>query len=100
MPRWRGAVSPSSLWRQRYCPVLAALVRGDRIVHGDSHPANGAPGYALAARRHSPICAPGFSLTTRREIDRPLVLGAVLFGMGWGLVGYCPGPALAGIGLG
>src|SRR5260370_11076223 len=57
-------------------------------------------GYALAARRHSPICAPGFSLPTRREIDRPLVLGAVLFGIGWGLVGYCPGPALAGLGLG
>jgi uncharacterized membrane protein YedE/YeeE len=54
-------------------------------------------GYALAARRHSPICAPGFSLPTRREIDRPLVLGAVLFGIGWGLVGYCPGPALAGL---
>jgi uncharacterized membrane protein YedE/YeeE len=57
-------------------------------------------GYVLAARRHSPICAPGFSLPTRREIDRPLVLGAVLFGIGWGLVGYCPGPALAGLGLG
>ena len=57
-------------------------------------------GYALAARRHSPICAPGFSLPTRREIDRPLVLGAVLFGIGWGLVGYCPGPALASLGLG
>jgi uncharacterized protein len=41
-----------------------------------------AVGYALAARRHSPICAPGFSLPTRREIDRPLVLGAVLFGIG------------------
>jgi uncharacterized membrane protein YedE/YeeE len=50
----------------------------------------------LDARRHSPICAPGFSLPTRREIDRPLVLGAVLFGIGWGPVGYRPGPALAG----
>jgi uncharacterized protein len=59
-----------------------------------------AAGYALTAHRHAPICAPGFSLPTRREIDRPLVLGAVLFGIGWGLVGYCPGPALAGLGLG
>jgi uncharacterized protein len=57
-------------------------------------------GYALAARRHSPICAPGFSLPARRQVDRPLVLGAVLFGVGWGLVGYCPGPALASLGLG
>ena len=38
-------------------------------------------GYALAARRHSPICAPGFSLPARRQVDRPLVLGAVLFGV-------------------
>jgi uncharacterized membrane protein YedE/YeeE len=59
-----------------------------------------AVGYALTARRHSPICAAEFSLPTRTQIDRPLVLGAVLFGIGWGLVGYCPGPALAGLGLG
>jgi uncharacterized protein len=59
-----------------------------------------AVGYALTARRHSPICAAGFSLPTRTQIDRPLVLGTVLFGIGWGLVGYCPGPALAGLGLG
>jgi uncharacterized membrane protein YedE/YeeE len=58
-----------------------------------------AAGYALAARRHSPICASGFSLPTKRQIDRPLVLGAVLFGIGWGMVGYCPGPALAALGL-
>jgi len=35
----------------------------------------------------------------RHEKDR-LILGAVLFGIGWGLVGHCPGPALAGLGLG
>jgi uncharacterized membrane protein YedE/YeeE len=57
-------------------------------------------GYALAARCRSPVCAPGFNLPTNKQIDRPLVLGAVLFGVGWGLVGYCPGPALAGLGLG
>ena len=48
----------------------------------------------------SPFCAPNFSLPTRRHLDRPLVFGAVLFGIGWGLVGHCPGPALAGVGLG
>jgi uncharacterized membrane protein YedE/YeeE len=57
-------------------------------------------GYTLAARRHSPICAPGFSLPARRQIDQPLILGAVVFGIGWGLVGYCPGPALAALALG
>jgi hypothetical protein len=34
---------------------------------------------------------------TRKDIDRPLVAGAVLFGLGWGLVGFCPGPALVNL---
>jgi uncharacterized membrane protein YedE/YeeE len=59
-----------------------------------------AVGYALTACRHSPVCAPGFVSPTRTQIDRPLMLGAVLFGVGWGLVGYCPAPALAGLGFG
>lgn len=59
-----------------------------------------AVGHVLAARRHSPICASGFNLPTKKQVDRPLVLGAVLFGVGWGLVGYCPGPAIAGLDLG
>ncbi len=41
-----------------------------------------------------------FHTPTRKDIDRPLVLGALMFGAGWGLSGYCPGPALAGIALG
>jgi uncharacterized protein len=57
-------------------------------------------GYALAARRRSPVCAPGFVAPTQSQIDRRLVLGAILFGVGWGLVGYCPGPALAALSLG
>src|ERR1051326_262671 len=57
-------------------------------------------GYWLAARRRSPICAPEFTLPSQSKIDRPLVIGAVLFGVGWGLVGYCPGPALADLTLG
>jgi hypothetical protein len=57
-------------------------------------------GYAFATRRRSPICASSFNLPTRTEIDWPLIAGAVLFGVGWGLVGYCPGPAIAALGLG
>lgn len=38
-----------------------------------------------------------FQLPTRQDIDLKLVVGAVLFGVGWGLVGYCPGPALASL---
>jgi uncharacterized protein len=44
-----------------------------------------------------PWFAPKFELPTRRDIDAPLVVGAVLFGAGWGLAGYCPGPALASL---
>jgi uncharacterized protein len=57
-------------------------------------------GYALARRFRSPLIAPDFNLPARTQIDRPLVLGAILFGIGWGLVGYCPGPALASVLLG
>ena len=38
-----------------------------------------------------------FHLRTRQDIDLKLVVGALLFGLGWGLVGYCPGPALASL---
>ena len=44
-----------------------------------------------------PWLAPTFELPTRKDIDTRLVLGAVLFGVGWGLAGYCPGPALASV---
>lgn len=43
----------------------------------------------------SPLYTEKFRLPTRVEIDLPLVLGAALFGAGWGLGGFCPGPALA-----
>jgi uncharacterized protein len=48
-------------------------------------------------RRRGPIFGVGFQLPTRKDIDRPLVLGAALFGIGWGLGGYCPGPALTSL---
>ena len=44
-----------------------------------------------------PWAADAFELPTRRDIDAPLVAGAALFGVGWGLAGYCPGPALASL---
>ena len=48
----------------------------------------------LAKRRARPILAPQCVWPTKMEIDRPLVIGSALFGIGWGLVGLCPGPAL------
>lgn len=57
-------------------------------------------GFALVLRRERPLYGPRFTLPTRRDIDRPLLVGAALFGLGWGLVGLCPGPALTGLASG
>jgi uncharacterized protein len=52
------------------------------------------PGFMLAKRRARPILAPECFWPTKTELDRSLVVGSTLFGIGWGLVGLCPGPAL------
>lgn len=54
-------------------------------------------GYRLAFRRARPLWAERFAVPTDRTIDGRLIGGAVLFGVGWGLAGYCPGPALAAL---
>jgi uncharacterized protein len=51
-------------------------------------------GYALARKRVQPLFDTRSFWPTATAIDRPLVAGAVLFGIGWGMVGLCPGPAL------
>lgn len=57
-------------------------------------------GYRLAWKRSQPWLDQGFHLPTATAIDRKLVVGAAMFGVGWGLAGYCPGPALATVALG
>ena len=52
------------------------------------------PGFMLAGRRTGPLLAKSYSWPTKTGIDRSLVVGAAMFGVGWGLVGLCPGPAL------
>ena len=52
------------------------------------------PGFMLAGRRSQPLLAPQYFWPGKAAIDAPLVTGAALFGIGWGLVGLCPGPAL------
>lgn len=49
-------------------------------------------------RRAHPIFADKFAWPTASAIDKRLIIGAALFGIGWGLAGYCPGPAFANIG--
>lgn len=58
-----------------------------------------APAFHLARRRGRAALG-GLALPARRDLDRRLVIGAVIFGLGWGLVGFCPGPAIAALGLG
>lgn len=54
-------------------------------------------GFRLAGRRAAPMLSPRFEMPTNRRIDLPLLTGAALFGVGWGLSGYCPGPAIASL---
>jgi uncharacterized protein len=56
-----------------------------------------AAGYRWVLRRSQPWLAPAFRLPAAQQIDRRLVAGAAMFGVGWGLAGYCPGPALASL---
>ena len=50
-------------------------------------------GYPLVRQRKSPVLQVQFQWPNRDDIDKPLLLGAVMFGLGWGIGGYCPGPA-------
>ena len=67
-------------------PSLAFVMGGAILVY--------APLYRLVTRRPAPLLEDAFHLPTRRDIDTRLVVGAALFGIGWGLGGFCPGPAL------
>ena len=73
-------------------PTLAFVMAGGMIVTFI--------GYKFILKNPAPLFSDVFHIPTRRDIDKPLIIGGVLFGAGWGLVGYCPGPALAGISYG
>ncbi len=73
-------------------PSLAFVMGGALAV--------AALGNAFARARPAPLAAASFQWPTSRQIDARLVGGAALFGVGWGLVGFCPGPALAGLAFG
>jgi len=70
----------------RWDPTLAFVMAGALAVT--------AAGYALARRQMRPHFAADHLWPTRKDIDTPLVAGSVMFGVGWGLAGLCPGPAI------
>jgi uncharacterized membrane protein YedE/YeeE len=70
-------------------PSLAFVMGGAIAVHFLA--------YRLVPRLPKPIWGVRWALPTRRDIDLRLLLGAALFGAGWGLGGYCPGPALTSV---
>jgi uncharacterized membrane protein YedE/YeeE len=59
-----------------------------------------ATAYRLAVHRGKPLMVAEFSQPSARGLDRRLVIGASLFGVGWGLSGFCPGPAIVGAAFG
>jgi len=73
-------------------PTLAFVMGGALIVTF--------VGYRWVLKRPAPLGAPRFQLPTKTDIDARLVAGAAIFGAGWGLGGYCPGPALSALTVG
>jgi len=73
-------------------PSLAFVMAGAILV--------GFFAFALARRRAKTFLGAALQLPQRRDIDRRLIAGSVVFGIGWGLAGYCPGPALVSFGSG
>lgn len=73
-------------------PTLAFVMGGALMV--------ALPATLYARRRPRPVLAERFDLPSKRAIDLPLIAGSALFGLGWGLAGFCPGPALAALSTG
>lgn len=71
-------------------PSLALVMAGAIAV--------GAVAFAIAARRRTALLGGELRLPTSRRLDRRLILGGLGFGVGWGLAGFCPGPALVALG--
>ena len=76
----------------RWDPTLAFVMAGAIAVHFVL--------FRLILRRQAPIFDSHFHVPTRRDIDLRLIGGAALFGVGWGLAGQCPGPALTNLATG
>lgn len=58
------------------------------------------PGFRWVRKQQRPVLDTRFHVTDKTELDRPLLIGAAIFGIGWGMTGYCPGPAVANLAIG
>ena len=72
-------------------PSLAFVMMGALIISS--------PSFHLFKNKEKPIFSSSFSIPNKKEIDKELIFGSILFGAGWGLVGLCPGPAITSIAL-
>lgn len=73
-------------------PTLAFVMGGALVVT--------IPGFHLLQRRRAPLLDTAFHFPTRADLDRRLIGGSLLFGVGWGATGVCPGPAVTALGVG
>jgi uncharacterized membrane protein YedE/YeeE len=78
--------------RGAWDPSLAFVMAGDIAV--------GALAFAVARKRTVSFLGAMMKLPTSRDIDGRLVMGSVVFGIGWGVAGFCPGPGLVALGMG
>lgn len=76
----------------RWDPSLMFVMGGALLVAGI--------GFRWVLRRPAPRFSERFRISALSRVDAPLLGGAALFGIGWGLAGYCPGPAVASLGFG
>ncbi|HET6553659.1 MAG TPA: DUF6691 family protein [Dyella sp.] len=83
-----GFLDVAGQWNSRLLFVMAGAVLTTAI------------GYRLVWQRGRPSFGGAFLMPAPQRVDGRLLLGAALFGIGWGLAGYCPGPALASLGAG
>jgi len=83
-----GFLDLAGLWD----PSLAFVMGGAILV--------GVFAFAVARKRTTSVLGGAMQLPTARHIDRRLVRGSLLFGVGWGIAGFCPGPAIVSLGAG
>ena len=81
----------AAIARNAWDPSLALVMAAALAVS--------APAFLLARKRGRAVIGP-LRLPSRRDLDGRLIAGATVFGIGWGLVGFCPGPAMAALGFG